>query len=428
MIHLRKHSSVWDALAQPFRWLWRVIKVIWPERTETYVSHGDVSYSHQTTFSRFFKASVKTALLIWALWSTYVFVYHRPILEKRTLELEQARRQITQQFSDLSEFHRKFVALHKQLNAIDDQILNTKKVSATVADDLMNKRLTIWAQLDFLQTKLDGIYKDGGYAPETSRLSEMLVSKQLTDEENRQLKRRNSDLESAMITIADAQAQLLSRIDKLASREISELEAYMRKIGGSLTSLGLNQNTLVARAKGTDSVILGGRIEPIEFANPEGLEPKYKEVAAKIELWQGLDRMRTMLPVGNPVKNPYITSRFGDRSDPFTGTPSIHRGVDFAGAIGTPLYAVAHGRVIHAGDRSGYGKSVEVDHGLGFTTLYAHMSEIRVKVGDYVEAKTVIGLGGNSGRSTAPHLHYEVRYRNAPFNPYTFIEGRRIDY
>lgn len=416
-------------MLQPFRWVWHVISVIWPERTETYVSHGDVSYTHQSTFFRFAKATFKAALLVWALWSTYVYVYHRPILEKRTQELEQARHQITQQFSDLSEFHRKFVALHKQLNAIDDQILNTKKVNASVADEIMNRRLTLWAQLDFLQTKLDGIYiKDGSYTPETSKLSEMLVAKQLTDEENRQLKRRNADLESAMITIADAQAQLLGRIDTLASREIGELEAYMRKISGSLTSLGLNQPILVARAKGHESAVLGGRIAPIEFSDPESLEPKYKEVAAKVELWQGLERMMTMLPVGNPVKNPYITSRFGDRSDPFTGAPSIHRGVDFAGAIGTPLYAVSHGRVIQAGDRFGYGKAVEIDHGLGFTTLYAHLSEVRVKVGDYVEAKTVIGLGGNSGRSTAPHLHYEVRYRGASFNPYTFIDGRRIDY
>lgn len=412
----------------PLRGIWRVVTIIWPTRTETYVSSGDISYSHQSTLVRFLKAVFKGSLLIWALWSTYVYVYHRPILQQRTDELRAARRQIAQQFSDLSEFHRRFVALHKQMNAIDDQILNTKKVNATVAEELMNRRLTIWAQMDFLQGKLDEIYKDGGYSPEISRLSEMLVSKQLTDEENRQLKRRNADLESSMIAISDANNQLLARIDQLASREIDGLEAYMRKIGGSLTSLGLNQNVLMGRAKGVETAGLGGRISPINFVNPDRLSPKYKEIASKIELWQGLDRMRTMLPVGNPVRNPYITSKFGDRADPFHGAPSIHRGVDFAGAIGTPLYAVSHGRVIQAGDRFGYGKAVEIDHGLGFTTLYAHLSEIRVRVGDYVETKSVIGLAGNSGRSTAPHLHYEIRYRGAPFNPYTFIQGRWIDY
>lgn len=428
MIRLKKHSSIWDMMAQPFRGIWHIISVIWPERTATFASRGDVHYSHQSTLAQFTKASVKAILLVWALWSTYVYIYHRPILQQRTAELNAAKNQITQQFGDLATYHRQFAALHKQLNAIDEQILNTKKVNATVADELMNNRLAIWAKLDFLQTKLDGIYKEGSYTPESAKLADAVVSRQLTEEENRQLKMRNSDLESSMIAISAAQNELLNRIDALASREIEGLETYMRRISGTLTSLGLGQNLLVARAKGADSQMLGGKIEKIDFADPDNIDPKYRDVANKIELWQGLDRMRTMLPVGNPVKNPYVTSKFGDRADPFAGQPSIHRGIDFAGSIGTPLYAVSHGRVIKAGERYGYGKAVEIDHGLGFTTIYAHMSEIRVKVGDYVEEKTVIGLAGNSGRSTGPHLHYEIRYRGVPFNPYTFVQGRSIDY
>ncbi|MDR2685848.1 MAG: M23 family metallopeptidase [Rickettsiales bacterium] len=428
MIRLKKHSSIWGLMASPFVWTWHIISVIWPDRTATFVAHGDVSYSHQSTFSRFVRASVKGALLVWALWATYVHVYHRPLLQQRTAELEHSRRQIAQQFSDLATYHRQFTALHKQMSVIDDQILNTKKVNATVSDELMRNRLTLWAQLDFLQTKLDGIYKEGNYTPETFRLSDMMVMRQLTEEENRQLKQRNTDLETAMIAIADAESQLLSRIDKLASREIDGLETYMRKISGSLTSLGLSNLALADRAKSSDVAQLGGKLSRIEFAYPDKINPKYKELANKVDLWQGLDRLRTMLPVGNPVKNPYITSKFGDRMDPFGGQPSIHRGIDFAGQIGTPLYAVSHGRVTQAGERYGYGKSVEIDHGLGFTTLYAHLSDVRVKVGEYVETKDVIGLAGSSGRSTGPHLHYEVRYRGAPFNPYTFVDGRKIEY
>jgi hypothetical protein len=100
-------------------------------------------------------------------------------------------------------------------------------------------------------------------------------------------------------------------------------------------------------------------------------------------------------------------------------------GIDFAGKIGTELMAVAPGRVVSAGERVGYGTTVEIDHGLGFTTLYAHLSQINVSRGDWVRPGTVIGLAGSSGRSTGPHLHYEIRYKGAPFDPTKFVQGEK---
>lgn len=110
------------------------------------------------------------------------------------------------------------------------------------------------------------------------------------------------------------------------------------------------------------------------------------------------------------------------RKDPFTKKNKHHKGIDFSGKIGTELYAVAPGRVVSAGERSGYGTTVEIDHGLGFTTLYAHLSKILVSRGDWVRPGTVVGLGGSSGRSTGPHLHYEIRYKGTPFNPINFVK------
>jgi len=157
---------------------------------------------------------------------------------------------------------------------------------------------------------------------------------------------------------------------------------------------------------------------------PKDVDPKYQELAAKVELWQGLERTKTMLPLGQPVKNTHITSPFGKRNDPFDGKPTMHNGIDFSGEIGTPLYAVAPGKVIQAGERSGYGKTVEIDNGMGFTTLYAHMSSINVKRGQEVRPNDIVGLGGSTGRSTGPHLHYEIRYNGSAFNPYTFIKAK----
>ena len=126
--------------------------------------------------------------------------------------------------------------------------------------------------------------------------------------------------------------------------------------------------------------------------------------------------------MGAPLEKPHITSHFGMRKDPFTGKNKEHKGSDFSGKIGTELYAVAPGRVISAGERSGYGTTVEIDHGLGFTTLYAHLSKVLVSRGDWIRPGTIVGLGGSSGRSTGPHLHYEIRYKGTPFNPTNFVK------
>lgn len=152
------------------------------------------------------------------------------------------------------------------------------------------------------------------------------------------------------------------------------------------------------------------------------MDPKYQKLANDLELWHGLVRLDKILPTGAPVKNVRITSNYGTRNDPFTGKPKSHRGIDFAGKIGTELMAVAPGRVVSAGERVGYGTTVEIDHGLGFTTLYAHLSQAMVSRGDWVRPGTIVGLGGSSGRSTGPHLHYEIRYKGAPFNPTTFVK------
>jgi murein DD-endopeptidase MepM/ murein hydrolase activator NlpD len=112
-----------------------------------------------------------------------------------------------------------------------------------------------------------------------------------------------------------------------------------------------------------------------------------------------------------------VTSGFGPRSDPFTGLPALHRGVDVAAPAGTPVRAAAGGTVLSAGPRGGYGETVEVDHGDGTTALYAHASALLVRAGDRVEAGQEIAQVGSSGRSTGAHLHFEVRQGERPVDP-----------
>jgi murein DD-endopeptidase MepM/ murein hydrolase activator NlpD len=131
------------------------------------------------------------------------------------------------------------------------------------------------------------------------------------------------------------------------------------------------------------------------------------------------------LPIANPVPNAKITSRYGRRRDPFTKETRYHSGMDFKAPIGTPIYASGNGTIIRAGWAGGYGKMVEIRHPNGLISRYAHMNEIAVKKGDAVVQGFQIGATGNTGRSTGPHLHYELRKNEKAQNPKPFFDAWR---
>ncbi|TVZ39996.1 murein DD-endopeptidase MepM/ murein hydrolase activator NlpD [Alteromonadaceae bacterium 2753L.S.0a.02] len=124
---------------------------------------------------------------------------------------------------------------------------------------------------------------------------------------------------------------------------------------------------------------------------------------------------------GRPINKGWMSSRYGRRSDPFTGRIAWHAGVDFAGKEGSDIVAVAAGVVTWSGERYGYGQMVEVNHGNGFSTRYAHCKENLVKVGDVVKKGQIVALMGTSGRSTGPHVHFEVYKNGRTVDPATYI-------
>lgn len=127
------------------------------------------------------------------------------------------------------------------------------------------------------------------------------------------------------------------------------------------------------------------------------------------------------IPSVQPVEKLAFTSNFGIRSDPFSGTAHMHAGVDIPGPVGTPVYATADGTVDRAERASGYGNLVEIDHGKGIATRYGHLSKILIASGAHVHRGQLIALMGSTGRSTGPHLHYEVRIDGRAVNPAPFL-------
>lgn len=418
----RYFTSLWAFITSPFRAMWRVICRVFPPREFTVMDtpRGNVYTFKQSSFWRFTKFCGKIGLIVWATWSTYVFVYHRPLLQKRTHELEEAKAQHARQMTDLQVYLEKYNDLTRDLNVIDDKILNATDLNDKQKEELMNSRLKTWGELDFLRTRLTEMFTNDEYTAEYTKLSELSTEYELTRAENEMLKKQNTQLVESMQRVAAADVQIVDTVSKLASENIDSLRESIKNISGTIASLGLTQQKLVNSANKFSNPLVGAAFSPIEF--DRDMDEKYQKLADDLELWNGLTKLNKILPLGAPVEKMRVTSNFGIRNDPFTGEPKRHRGIDFAGTIGTELMAVAPGRVVSAGERVGYGTTVEIDHGLGFTTLYAHLSQTLVTRGDWVRPGTVIGLAGSTGRSTGPHLHYEIRYKGVPFDPAKFVK------
>ena len=129
------------------------------------------------------------------------------------------------------------------------------------------------------------------------------------------------------------------------------------------------------------------------------------------------------IPNTLPASLDYVSSGFGYRVDPFTGGGAFHAGLDFRGPIGAPIRAAATGTVSFTGVKQGYGNCVEISHGNGLLTRYAHMSRIEARTGEVVQPGRLIGEIGSTGRSTGPHLHFEVRIADRPVDPRPFLEA-----
>ena len=139
------------------------------------------------------------------------------------------------------------------------------------------------------------------------------------------------------------------------------------------------------------------------------------------KILEGITLQEEVMPSARPVHSGYVSSQFGFRRDPFNGSVRMHKGIDFAGPIGTEIYSVGGGVVSFTGEKSGYGTAVEIDHGDGLTSRYAHLSAAKVSEGQVVKKGDLVALMGNSGRSTGPHLHLEVLKNGEQVDPREYL-------
>lgn len=243
-----------------------------------------------------------------------------------------------------------------------------------------------------------------------------------------QLTQQRADLDGVQRQAHDDLNALAVRLGQLDAQVI-RLDA----LGDRLTRMaGLTKGEFdfgAPVAAGGPEVLAGdGSVPPLDFVRSvdvlaEQLADREKQLAVLENILMSKNLLQQVRPSGRPVRDGYLSSYFGIRSDPFTGHRAAHYGVDFAGDIGDDIMATASGVVTYSGPRLGYGLLVEVNHGDGIVTRYAHLSESLVAPGDVVKKAQVIARMGSSGRSTGPHVHFEVLRDGKLVNPLTYVQG-----
>jgi|HigsolmetaAR202D_1030399.scaffolds.fasta_scaffold01612_10 murein DD-endopeptidase MepM/ murein hydrolase activator NlpD len=240
-------------------------------------------------------------------------------------------------------------------------------------------------------------------------------------------------IEEQRSEILEAKRELQERLDALAGR-VGQMSAHVIR----LDALGRRLTEMANLDKGEFNFdrppAVGGPeglVEGAVVAAPEltamldELNQQIKDRERQLSVLESMistrNLSRQIVPGGRPVTQGWISSYYGHRADPFNGRKTFHRGVDFAGPAGAQVVSVASGVVTYAKERFGYGKTVEINHGNGYVTRYAHNQRVLVQVGDTVQKGQPIALIGSTGRSTGPHLHFEVLKQGRAVDPMSFI-------
>ena len=255
------------------------------------------------------------------------------------------------------------------------------------------------------------------------------------------LREQLSDAKAALQT----QESEVERLNGIVTRDMNALAVKLGRIQASSTRLNALGERLAKLGNLDDGEFnfsaepdLGGpahgpagpMVPPDQFSTElfrlqRQLAQQSRQLTVLEELLENRSLDKSLMPTGIPVNHGYISSRYGFRPDPMNGTRQFHGGIDFDGKLGDDILAVAGGVVSFSGRKNGYGNVIEVDHGNGYVTRYAHNSGNLLQVGDPVRPGDVIAKVGSTGRSTGTHVHFEVWENGRVVNPTDFIKGQR---
>jgi murein DD-endopeptidase MepM/ murein hydrolase activator NlpD len=263
-----------------------------------------------------------------------------------------------------------------------------------------------------------------------------IVSLVVRDETTQRDRFLRENLDAMAKKVGEMQAKLLKleamgdRVSGLAGVKAEEFKPLLRP--GAAASAPATSSRAAQGGPFVPDTSLAGRLQSFEGLNAHVAQldertDQSTDLFTLIESRLLEGRLaQLMVPSSAPIDGP-VGSGFGFRNDPFSGRPALHTGLDFSADIGKPILAAAGGMVVSTEQHPAYGNMVEIDHGNGLLTRYAHASKVLIKTGDLVKRGQIVAQVGTSGRSTGPHLHFEVLVEGVPQNPAKFLAGRAGD-
>ncbi|MAI10914.1 MAG: hypothetical protein CBD27_00055 [Rhodospirillaceae bacterium TMED167] len=427
------------------RWL-RFLTRYFPDRElilRTDVKVWFIKISHRTQF-----AGLGLIVLLsgWGIFSSFSFFINDKIIEAKDNEILNTRLVYRNLLSEISNYQGKFTALTQELEKNHGLMLNLVEKNATLQQNLMSaesklmsskqQRDEIAVAKDDLKHRLTSIEKSmrnlntrnfelkGNLSSVTGSLESALAERNEARLIGDRLTNQVADLKKTITNLNESEKNVVARLTRKTSDEISNLETFIDRTGLKARKLTAKmEKEAAARGQGGPFVEISPNAEPGVF-----LKASISNLDHRVSRLQNLRELVSIMPLAAPMDYFSISSHFGKRKDPINRRWAMHYGLDLVGAIGTRVYVTAPGKVVKAGVKGKFGKFIEVDHGRGFKTRYGHLNKILVKRGQKVEYRQKIGLLGNTGRSTGPHLHYEILHNGNPRNPWRFIKAGRYVY
>lgn len=388
-----------------------------PERQIYHRSGGSVRYVSISPWRQAMMAGGATLIVGWCLFATIAVLLRGPTVE---FQSSGSDRQTTRLERDLR------AALSREKTALTLLETRTEEFNQTIGE-AEGRHDTLKRVLANLQGQ------DTGTAIALNGDSvSLLVDSTIEEGDPRQ-----SRIE-AISASGNETAGFRARTDRLIGEQALFLDAAEDEaVQRSERARGVIRLTGVSVSRVLEQPGMGGpllEIDPIATSDAQGaavdsFKRRIYEVEARLQEAKTYETLIHTLPLGAPLAVPYReTSGFGYRSDPFKRTTAFHEGADLAAFYGATITSTAPGKVSFAGTRGGYGRVVEIDHGNGFKTRYAHLNSIAVKAGQEVAIGQKVGTMGSTGRSTGPHLHYEVYYRGKSYDPIKFLRAGKHVY
>ncbi len=394
---------------------------------------------------QWFQVATVSALIISAGWigfSTFSYIEHDEIVGAKDTQIADARRAYDNLLSEVSAYQRRFTELTRDLEDNHNLMLSLVERNATLQrslttvekrlryteserEDVADARESLRNKLSSLEDEMRALsgknfsLRDNLMSVETG-LQKVIRERDEARTKGGYLSTQVAALENRLNSLQTAQDVAVEKMTERTMAYIGSLEKVVE-----ITGIGIDN--LLASSDGAESQdAQGGPFIPVKPDEAGGeLMQKLARLDTHLGQWETLQTVMARLPLASPLNTYYVTSSFGKRRDPVNKRWSAHYGTDFGGPMRSPIYAPAPGIVKQAGTKGRYGRFIEIDHGSGIITRYGHLNRISVKRGDKVEFRQEIGKLGSSGRSTGPHLHYEIVFNGKPQDPMRFIKAGR---